>query len=286
MFLYLIVGGGASLQAQSNNNFPLKSLFGQPTSSTSNPSDSSPPPAMTSKPTSGKSARGVLASEKLSQNSQGICFQPGVGWMHIPHNVVDSAQRSSPVTGSSTNDLAPTSSMFQQPSGMHSTTSDQCPEDIVNSSSSYLMVHQLVNGGKIQPSGLNAQTENANFGTQDWLNANTIVNPAKAALPTRLSTGLNSSQSDSKHLTHGSGQSLPIDSVPEFEGRAYVSPIKLRRMMRNAPDMETRFKLRRLSEKQKEESSKYSKMHQSDKMKYRQFDDEKTKNKPALTLHY
>jgi hypothetical protein len=45
-------------------------------------------------------------------------------------------------------------------------------------------------------------------------------------------------------------------SVQEFETHAYISPIKLRRMMRNAPDLETRLKLREISGKQKKGSSK------------------------------
>jgi hypothetical protein len=43
----------------------------------------------------------------------------------------------------------------------------------------------------------------------------------------------------------GSGNSP--DAVQAFENHAYISPIKLRRMMRNAPDLETRIKLRELS---------------------------------------
>jgi hypothetical protein len=43
----------------------------------------------------------------------------------------------------------------------------------------------------------------------------------------------------------GSGDSA--DAVRAFGNHAYISPIKLRRMMRNAPDLETRIKLQELS---------------------------------------
>ena len=63
-----------------------------------------------------------------------------------------------------------------------------------------------------------------------------------------------SSQSTTKPISHsaislspvaGSGNSA--DAVQAFGNHAYLSPIKLRRMMRNAPDLQTRLKLQELN---------------------------------------
>ncbi len=278
----LICSIGLSSQAQSNGNFPLKLFPGQSTSSTSAQSDYTQPPTATTKKSAGaSSARSILGSKNVMGNTQGLCFQPGIGWLRIPNNSVLSTQQFASGVGSSTTVTSALNGSLKHPSWLHGTISDQCPEGIINASTNTPIVHQLTSNEQIKASDLNAYTGNTNFGTQDWLNANAIVNPAKTTFPTQLSTRLNSNLSDNKHLTHGFSQNLPIDSVPEFEGRAYVSPIKLRRIMRNAPDMETRFKLRRLNEKQKEESNKYSRPHQSDNAKDRRtFDDEKV-SKPA-----
>jgi hypothetical protein len=62
-----------------------------------------------------------------------------------------------------------------------------------------------------------------------------------------------SSQSTTKSVSHSASLSQvagsvdSADAVQAFGNHAYISPIKLRRMMRNAPDLETKIKLEELS---------------------------------------
>ena len=63
-----------------------------------------------------------------------------------------------------------------------------------------------------------------------------------------------SSPSTTKPVSHSAVSLSPVagsgnseDAVQAFGKHAYISPIKLRRMMRNAPDLETRLKLQELN---------------------------------------
>lgn len=116
------------------------------------------------------------------------------------------------------------------------------------------VVEDIVADKQSQAASSNIRTTNVNFGVQNWLDADTLLNPASSSSATRLTMGLGQDLPGGKHFSSRAGPSSSASSVKELEGHAYVSPIKLRKMMRNAPDLETRLRLRRLSEEQKKQA--------------------------------
>jgi hypothetical protein len=203
----------------------------------------------TQKSSSVSNARSMLATGTVPGESQDFCFQPGIGWQRVPQNSVEFTQKTSAV-GSSTN----TPEVSASPSALNQISQDQCPGIITNASARGAVVENIVAGKQSHSSDSNIRTTNANFGVQNWLDVDTLLNPASSSAATRLTMGLSTNLTDSKHFSQGTGPSSSANSVQEFESHAYISPIKLRKMMRNAPDLETRLRLRRLEEEQKRES--------------------------------
>jgi hypothetical protein len=203
----------------------------------------------TQKPSSVSNVRSKLATGSVPGESQGLCFQPGIGWQRVPQNSVDFTHNTSPVGGSTSRTEVGASS-----SGMSQVSQDQCAGTMTNASARGAVVENIVAGKQSHAADSNIRTTNENVGVQNWLDADTVLNPSSSLAATRLTMGLSASLTDSKHFSHGTGPSSSESSVQEFESHAYVSPIKLRKMMRSAPDLETRLKLRKLSEDQKRKS--------------------------------
>jgi hypothetical protein len=206
--------------------------------------------------------RSTLASGSVPGKSRGLCFQPGIGWQRLPQSFDSSAQKTSLVGSSTATETgAPplgsnSGTANALPSGAGQANLDQCPGIMASATAPAAVVETMVTGEQSKAANSNLRTTNANFGAQDWLNVNTLLNPASSTASTRLTMGLSSSLSISKHFSQGTEPNPSADSVQEFEAHAYVSPIKLRTMMRSAPDLETRLKLQRLSEEQKKRSGK------------------------------
>lgn len=68
-------------------------------------------------------------------------------------------------------------------------------------------------------------------------------------------------ESKSGKSTHRAGPS-GSGAVNEIAHRSYISPVELRRQMRNEPDLKTRIKLRRLSDKLASKSAMHSESYQ------------------------
>jgi hypothetical protein len=88
-----------------------------------------------------------------------------------------------------------------------------------------------------------------NAGAQDWLQANSALNPASSAASQRLTMGLSSMPTGGTHVSAGTRSGVSAAQVNSLKTHAYVSPIELRRMMRNAPDLQTRIKLQELQDR-------------------------------------
>lgn len=204
----------------------------------------------TQKPSSVSNIRSMLATGSVPAESQGLCFQPGIGWQRLPRTSNNSAQKTSP-TGSSIAADTDTA-VHTLPSGVEEANSDLCAGNMAGAIARSAAVKNIVASEQSQSANSNRPSD-ASFGVEDWLNADTLLNPASSSASTRLMVGLASSLSTSKHFIQGAEGSY---SIQEFETHSYVSPIKLRRMMRSAPDLETRLKLRRLTEKVEKKSGK------------------------------
>jgi hypothetical protein len=85
-----------------------------------------------------------------------------------------------------------------------------------------------------------------NAGAQDWLQANSVLNPASSAASQRLTMGLSSMPAGGTHVSAGTRSGVSAAQINGLKAHAYVSSLELRRMMRSAPDLETRIKLQEL----------------------------------------
>jgi hypothetical protein len=92
-----------------------------------------------------------------------------------------------------------------------------------------------------------------NVGPQNSLVSTSMINPASMSSSQRLTMGLSSTLAGSRHRSTETGSSAQVD---ELMKRAYVSPIKVRRLRRNPQDMETRLKLQKLSRRLGEKPSR------------------------------
>jgi hypothetical protein len=232
-------------QAQSDADSPSTSISGQIARK-----------KVAAKPSGASITRSTLASGE----SQDVCFQRGIGWLRIPQSSMTSMQRTSAMGSSAATQAgasppgSESGTVSVLPSGTHQTKLDQCA-GIPTSAASGAAIETMAADGQSKGANSDMRTTDANAGAQNWLQADTLLNPASGAASTRLTMGLTSSFSSSKHFSHGTPGSS-TNSIQEFETQAYISPIKLRRMMRNAPDLETRFKLRELSEEEMKKPSK------------------------------
>jgi hypothetical protein len=78
--------------------------------------------------------------------------------------------------------------------------------------------------------------------------ANASVNPASSTALQRLTTGKSSVLSGSTQASAGAGSGRSAGTAGTLKFHAYVSSIKQRRLMRSAPDLETRIKPQELQD--------------------------------------
>jgi hypothetical protein len=260
VFIGFVACGVPWAQPQSNAKLPPPSLSGQiAPSDNAIPSGSAPQSGLvsvkknTQKSSSVNNVRSMLATGSVPGESQNLCFQPGIGWQRIPQNSDNSMPKTSPVGGSTG-----TTEVSGSSSGVVQMGPDQCPGIMTNELAPGAVVEDIGADKQSQAANSNIRTTNANFGVQNWLNADTLSNPASSLTATRLTMGLRPSLIDSKHFSQGTGRSSSENSVQELEGHAYISPIKLRKMMRDAPDLETRIRLQRLLQRLNDEQKRKS----------------------------
>ena len=194
-----------------------------------------------------------------SQMSMRLCFQPGVGWQNLPV---------SSVAG-----LRPPKAMQRQAFGAKNTMSNECPGVWPSAPEP-----GGVSGGP--PTGGQSQSENAlratstNAGAQDWLKATSVINPASTASLQKLTMGLSSTSTGTIHRSTGVRSSAGTSEADESAEEAnelmkhtYVSQMKVRRLSRNAKDLETRLKVEKLMRRVEEKpcrSQKNAPSHNQD----------------------
>jgi hypothetical protein len=177
----------------------------------------------------------VLASGGIPGESSSLCFQPGIGWKPAPLAALRSA------AGSSAN--SPPGSprvVGAQPLGTSKGISDGC----VSSPAFGASIETLMAGKAVA-----APTANINLGAEDWLKADSALNPAGSVAFSRLKMGLSPTPYSAVSFSRNVGSDDSLEAAQELGTHAYISTIKLRKMIRNAPDLATRIKLQELSDK-------------------------------------
>jgi hypothetical protein len=161
-----------------------------------------------------------LNTGSLPKEPPVLYFQPGIGWQSIPTGKLsggDTPGRSS--SNSAKQGLAPEVRMGDITTGIHA---------------------QTVASARLP--GMSA-------GTLPSLQGTSLVNPASGAASGRRTVALGSMPSGSTHRSSGGEPGISSNQVSDLKSHAYISSIVLRRMIRTAPDLETRIKLQEIQGK-------------------------------------
>jgi hypothetical protein len=167
------------------------------------------------------SEKSMLPYGAVPKASSTLVFQPGIGWQHAPQ--VSSAHAVIANSG--------TSGAFAPSSG----SSKNSLDEYRSSSTSVAAIGDFKSGQFGKPT----QTSN--------------VLPDSSS---NMSLGVRKGSPGSFSQRNGSSDSF--EPVHEFAHRAYISPIEIRRQMRDEPDLKTRIKLRKLNEKLTSQHAKNS----------------------------
>jgi hypothetical protein len=184
--------------------------------------------------------RGALTTDTIPKESPGLCFQPGIGWQRVPAGKPSGS--GTPGCGTSSNIEATKSaaaeglesSYAQHPGGKDEIGPGIKLEDVIAG-----------NHGQATASG----AASMNAGTLASLSGTSLFNPTSGAASGRRMMPLGSMPSGGTHRASGSEPGVSADQVKDLKSHAYVSPITVRRMMRNASDLQTRIKLQELQSK-------------------------------------
>jgi len=210
------------------------------------------------KPAHAGTVRGSLTMGAIPGESPSLCFLPGIGWQRIPispfrgtEKVSTTATPGGGASGGMGADEAVTggssSTLYTEPSGTKHSTSSECPGTLTNTMAPAVAIDDGM-GGKQAQVLTSVRAASMNAGAQDWLRANSVLNPASGAASQRLTMGLTSMPTDGTHVLAGSRSGVSAAQVNGLKAHAYVSSLALRRMMRSAPDLETRIKLQELQD--------------------------------------
>jgi len=187
-----------------------------------------------------------------------LCFEPGIGWqsvaisapvslgmLNIRGTPMGSAAGRTATKGSATNGgLKFTFARFP---GANKAMQNGCPTRLASTPASG-DINDLIIANRVRaiPS---VPSTSINSGTSEWLNTKSLPNPAGGAASQRHFLGFGSVPIGNIQLAARSTSSTSADEITALKSRAYLSPIKLRRMMRNAPDLQTRIELRQLHDR-------------------------------------
>lgn len=197
-----------------------------------------------------------------------LCFQPGLGWMISAENSVApalSTSESGPgATGAATED----SGVLHPVRGYPATGSRARPRGLASCPS----VFDNGMGAPLAPSGVadGNDTDRQRRGslTSRDSREGLPLEPASIALEGADSQRLPGSGGPPLLVgpsgvgLKGTGTANPAAPITAFQHDAYISPIKMRQLIRNAPDIETRLKLRQIQTRVEKQESSNSRLDQ------------------------
>ena len=218
-------------------------------------------PLRSTHPSAANNIGNTLASGAIPGESSPLCFQPGIGWRHAPQTALRSAGRltANTATGGGLGIQTGRPRIAGTPP---SGTSRRIPDECKSSLASGAATEALMAGKPTQAPNSASRTTNMNLGAQDWLRANSALNPASGLASSRLKMGLSPIPYSAMSFSQRAGSGDSLQAVQELRTHAYISTIELRRMMRNAPDLETRLKLQELNDELKKKPVKPLENHE------------------------
>jgi hypothetical protein len=185
-----------------------------------------------------------------------LCFVPGIGWQRIPippFRVTGKVSTTGIPGGGAPDGMGAdgaaaggsSSAVYAHPSGAKQSISNECPGTLTNAMAPGVAIDDGI-GGKHAQAIPSVRATSMNAPAQDWLQTNSVLNPASSAASQRLTMGLTSMPAGGTDVLAGTRSGVSAAQINGLKGHAYVSSIELRRMMRSAPDLETRIELREL----------------------------------------
>ena len=212
--------------------------------------------------------RGFSAKSAAGSKSPLLCFVPGIGWVKVPM-AMEVNSRSLSANASTENEIpAGTSvtsnavsqgsvSSHSQITDLSQTNSNGCAEMLMNMPENGVGNQNFISGqsghAMIFQSApiinLEVMKGNVADSTGNQVSRNALLHQAM---------GISSMPLGANYSFAGSGSENAAGMLDQLKHRAYVSPIKLRRQMRSAPDLETRIKLRELQAEKAKKSRSFA----------------------------
>jgi hypothetical protein len=202
---------------------------------------SSPPANQAAVRKAGKagSSRSSRARNSIAAPSLGLCFQPGVGWQrNLTGQPSGSATQSASASGGGAKPPSVDASLLSanQP---HSAKcggilTDKKEPGAGVETSAILSPNQTIPSAASRKSGAVTSLQV------------TPLHPSDSAGLNSIRTTPSAMQSTPTHVASDAGPDAYSDLVGERAFHAYISPVKLRRLIRNAPGFRTRMKLEQL----------------------------------------
>lgn len=193
-----------------------------------------------------KNSRNSQPSNSISGASPGLCFRPGVGWQSnltgqpSESDVRDTHTLMGLEIGGSSATANPQSVYTRIPSAKHTA---ECPEILTDKRVPEAEAEKftiLDHPSTIRSAGSTRPGSATSHQATSPLHASGSAGQ-KPVWMTRSAT-----PTAAKHVGSEGGPVEPSDQVSDGTFHAYISSIKLRRTIRNAPDFRTRIKLQQL----------------------------------------
>lgn len=177
-----------------------------------------------------------------------LCFQPGIGWTATPSTATpDSDIKSNSEEGNGTGADQPLQARSSVSSAQRALKTSECPpmpqlQDLANATAESPESTSFGTNPLLPLDG--GMTSSGSY--QVLMGISPDAGPGNTA---RVMSALNvsegaTSQSNGKEAD----PEAALEELKALRRRAYVSPVKLRRLSRNVQDMETRLELRRVNE--------------------------------------
>lgn len=196
---------------------------------------------------------GSLTMGAIPGEIPSLCFVPGIGWQRILISPLSEIEKVG--TAGKQGSGAPygtwadgSTAAYAQPSGAKQSTSNECSGMLTKAMVPGVAVDNGI-GVKHAQVMTSIRATTMNKGAQDWLQANSLLNPASGAASQRLMMRLPSMQDGGAYVSAGSRSGVSQTQINGFKPHAYVSSIQLRRMIHSSQDLETKIKLQELQER-------------------------------------
>jgi hypothetical protein len=250
--LFVLLMASASVEAQSAAT-PSDELSSSQGAEEAQPREA--PPRVASDRTGSKTSA-------EAQRTLRLCFFPGIGWQSVDVPAVGETEMRKSTAGSVW------ASAHSRRAGGGEASDKGCPGSFANAAA-----QGLSTGSRAKPTA-SIGLGTVNTGMNDSFIANPVINPANGSAYERSVLGVSSMLAGSANKSTSAIVSrrniLSLSSTPtasanilgaepnSIKFKAYASSADLRRMIRNAPDLETRLKLRRVRRRLEESKRRSS----------------------------